>query len=170
MVGRKTLDWKLAGFLLYGILLCITPARANDINWGAASDAIGHIIMSVFIAYAVATFVVEGIILNMLLKQGWGRSFALATFANLVSAGIGLMWFHAQGGEPGGWKQAFVMGSYDRLALLFVRSYLITVAEETVVIGLALANIVQFRKVFKAVVVMNLVSYVLTAFLMAVLL
>jgi len=169
MVGRKTLYWKSAGFLFYGILLCITPARANDINFGAGLTAWGEMMTSVIIAYAIATFVIEGIILQMLLQQGWGRSFALAAAANIVSAGIGLIWYVAQGGYPGGWKTAFAEGEHDRLALLFVRSYLITVAEETVVIGLALANLVQFRKVFKAVVITNLVSYVLTAFLMAVL-
>ncbi|MCX6377523.1 MAG: hypothetical protein NTU88_16060 [Armatimonadetes bacterium] len=125
---------------------------------------------SVFIAYAISTFIIEGIILQMLLQRGWGRSFALATVANIVSATIGLMWYLAQGVSPGGWKEALAMGSHDRLALLFARSYLITVAEETVVIGLMLGKSVQFKTTFKAVVITNLISYVLTAFLMAVLL
>lgn len=169
MVGRKTLDWKLAGFLFCGTLLCITPARANDINFGAGLTAWGEVMTSVIIAYAVSTFIIEGILLNMLLKQGWGRSFALATVANIVSATIGLMWYVAQGGFPGGWKEAFAMGSHNRLALLFVRSYLITVAEETVVVGLMLGKSVQFKTTFKAVAITNLISYVLTAFLIAIL-
>lgn len=167
MAGRKKFDWKSGSFLLFGILPS-APACANDGWWFAGGlSAAGEAILAVVAASVIATFIIEGIILQMLLKQGWGRSFGFAIVANIVSAGIGLMWYVAQGGYPGGWKTAFAMREYDRVAFLFLRSYLITVAEETVVIGLTLGKSLPFKTTFKAVAIMNLISYALTFILIA---
>jgi hypothetical protein len=62
-----------------------------------------------------------------------------------------------------------IHGEFGTVALLLARSFVITVAEETVVVVLLLRKQRDFPTVFKAVAAMNVVSYallgVITAFI-----
>ena len=112
----------------------------------------------------VTTCLVEARILSFFLKIGYLRCLGYATVANSVSMAIGLVWLHSSGGE--GWKTALVTGQTDVLLVLLVRSFLVTLAEETVVILSIVHESAGVGLVFKAVAAANVVSYAMSAVFM----
>ncbi len=149
-----------AGALL---LLLPTAALADDMimgNLGGALLLMGAAAVAAGIGLGALTVVVcllEAWVMDRFLRLGFRRCFWLAVAANLVSMLLGLVWYHA-GGQVG-WKTALVHGEFGAVAWLLLRSFVITVAEETVVIMFVLRRQRDFETAFKAVAWANAASY-----------
>ena len=164
---KPTRVFRVRLFLACAALLVLLPAaaRGDDMimgNFGGILLVFGLAVVTAVAAVAAfmaAACLVEGYVMNLFLKLGYRRCFWYAVVANLVSMGLGLIWYYA-GGEVG-WKTALVHGEFGRVALLMARSFVITLAEETVVVALLVRKQRDFGTVFKAVVAMNAVSYAL---------
>jgi hypothetical protein len=149
------------------------PARADDMiagNLGAMFVFLGAtavVTVSALLAFAGATCFLEAYIMNLFLKLGYRECFWCAVVANLTSMGLGLIWYFA-GGQMG-WKTALIHGETGRVMFLLARSFVITVAEETVVVALLVRKERDLLITLKAVVAMNAVSYALLAALTALL-
>ncbi len=109
----------------------------------------------------------EGYVMDRVLHLGYRRCFWYAVAANVVSTVLGTVWYFA-GGETG-WKTALAQGEFDRVRVLFARSFVITLAEETVVVALLARKQRGAGDVFLAMVAANVASYVLLLLLIAVL-
>ena len=170
-MNRRLALTSLCGVSFALLVLTAGPARANDgwfLNPGAA-ERLGHLLTVVLIgwlaAYSPFTWLVEAAVLNAFLKRGYWNCFGYAAAANTVSTAVGAIWFWAATQEgtatAKGWKMAFVDATYAKVAILMVRSYIVTVAEETVVVALV-ARLKDIRISLKAVAAANAVSYALT--------
>jgi hypothetical protein len=160
---RQWLIWVGAAAGLF--VLAAAPARANDMSFEAIGLALGF--LAAFPIYSVATWLIEAGVLNAFFRVGYWECVWYAAAANVVSTGVGLLWLSASGGK--GWKMALASGQLDRLALLLVRSFLVTVAIETMVVMLMVRKWMDARTALKAVATANGVSYALTAGLLAML-
>ena len=118
----------------------------------------------VTVFYVWPVCLVEAGILKLFFKVGYVRCLWYAVVANLVSTGIGLLWMVYSNG--GGWKTAIFDHEMGRLTLLLVRSFLVTVAEETLVVLLLVGKLADVRTVLKAVTAANVVSYAASAALL----
>jgi hypothetical protein len=153
--------------------LAAVLARADDMiagNLGAMFVLLGAtavVTVSALLAFTGATCLLEAYIMNLFLKLGFRWCLWCAVIANLTSIGLGLIWYFA-GGQVG-WKTALIHGETGRVMLLLARSFVITIAEETVVVALMLRKQRDFPTALKAVVAMNAVSYALVAALTALL-
>jgi len=157
--------------LLSAALLAVTPASADDMFMASGvSEAMG---LAFFIWIGVTLFI-EAWILNAFLKLGYPepgippsyglgypRALAYSILANLASALLSLLW--AGMFREGGWKIALLSHEWGTLARLLVRSYVVTVAEEGMVVALLMRNRRSIGTVFTAVAVANLASYALIA-------
>jgi len=163
--GGLSRPFRVRLLLAFAALLVLLPAaaHADDMIMGnlggmlvlfglAAVAAVAAVV-----GFTAAACFVEGYIMNLFLKLGYRRCFWYAVAANLVSMGLGLIWYYA-GGRVG-WKTALIHGEFGRVALLLARSFVITVAEETMVVVLLVRKQRDFGTVFKAVAAMNAVSY-----------
>jgi hypothetical protein len=157
--------------LLLATLLAASPALADDMFLASgALEAIGWM----FIIWIGATLFVEAWILNAFLKLGYPepgtprpfghgylRALGYSVLANLASALLSLLW--AGLFQEGGWKMALLSREWGILWRLLIRSYVVTTAEEGMVVALLVRNRRSIGTVFTAVAVANLVSYVLIA-------
>jgi hypothetical protein len=173
--GGLRRPFRLRVFLASAVLLVLLPAaaRADDMiagNLGGLLVLFGvAIVVSVgaVVGFTAVTCFLEGYIMNLFLKLGYRRCFWYAVVANLVSMGLGLIWYYA-GGQTG-WKTALRHGEFGAVALLLARSFIITIAEETVVVVLLLRKQRDFETAFKAVAAMNAASYALLGVITALL-
>jgi len=148
--------------LLSAALLAVTPASADDMFMASGVlEAMGL----AFIIWIAATLFIEAWILNAFLKLGYRRALAYSILANLASALLSLLW--AGMFREGGWKIALLSHEWGALARLFVRSYVVTVAEEGMAVALLMRNRRSIGTVFAAVAVANLASYALIAVMYA---
>jgi len=164
---RQSLVFYLVGGGAALLVLVAAAARANDISWAAANSAFSYAVFAFLAAYSPAVWLVEAAILNVFLKRGYWRCLGYAAVANIVSTGIALLWYSNWGqgnwGQQTGWKTSWLSGPPARTVLLFVRSYLVTVAEESVVVLLMLGKLGNVKTALKSVAAANAVSYALTA-------
>jgi hypothetical protein len=144
--------------LPFAVLLAASPASADDMFMASgALQAMGL----AFIIWIGATLFIEAWILNAFLKLGYRRALAYSILANLASALLSLLW--AGMFQEGGWKIALLSHHWGILARLLVRSYVVTTAEEGMVVALLMRNRRSTGTVFAAVGVANLASYALIA-------
>jgi len=134
-------------------------ARADGIVSGLWSINLIPIFVAAIAAYGPGVWLVEAYVLQRFLGLRYWRCFLYATVANIVSTGIGMLWLFA-GSEGYGWKTAWFRDDVDHLAALFVRSFLVSVAEETVVVALFLVGRAGFVRVMWAVAAANGVTYI----------
>ena len=156
------------------ILAALPTGRllANDCmgpNFGALRLRLSFMdllpIYLLWLLYAGAVCLVEAGILEFFFQIGYVRCLRYAALANFVSVAIGVLWM-AYGNEGGGWKAAILERETGRLAVLLARSFLVTVAEETVVILLLARKSAGVGLALKAVAAANVVSYALSAAIM----
>ena len=156
-------SWLIVLALLAAVLLAAAPALADDMflasGFGDAFVALAVIGLLIFIGWIVATIFVEALILNVFLKLGYLRCLGYSFLANAVSALLGLLW--AGLFQEGGWKLALLSGAWGPFARLLIRSYVVTTAEEGMVVALLVRNRRSIGTVFTAVSIANLVSYAL---------
>ena len=156
---RPALRLLLSGIaLLFVALLAVSPASADDMMMASGVlEAMGW----AFIIWIGATLFIEAWILNAFLKLGYRRALAYSVLANLASALLSLLW--AGMFREGGWKIALLSHEWGTLARLLVRSYVVTVAEEGMVVALLMRNRRSIGTVLAAVALANLASYALIA-------
>ena len=154
-----------ASFALF--ITAAGSARAND-PWFFRPGAVERmfvVMVGLLAAYSPLTWLVEAAVLNAFLEWDYWDCFRLAAAANIVSTVVGLIWFTGATQDGGavakGWKTAFVDAASGQVAILMLRSYIVTVAEETVVVALV-ARLRDIRTALKAVAAANAVSYALT--------
>jgi len=154
----------ILGFVAFLVLLP-TAAFADDMimgNLGGALLLMGAAALAAAAGvggFTVAVCLLEASLMDRFLKLGYRRCFGYAVVANLVSMGLGLIWYEA-GGRVG-WKTALIQGEFGMVAWLLLRSFIITLAEETVVVMLLLRKQRDFETTFKAVLAANAGSYAL---------
>jgi len=162
-----------AAFAAVG-LAASAPAFANDFNMNlwSPTDMLWEALLKVVFP-SIVLLVIEAAILKRLLGLVWKRALWCAVVANVVSLAVGALWYVVL--KQPGWKTVLVQREWEPikhwgvLGMLFVRSYVITVAEESVVVALLLGKGTDFARTAKAVALANAVSYVLcAAFLLAV--
>lgn len=142
-----------AGGAIAALLLTTAPASANDMG-----GAVGLFFsLAAFFVYSVLTWPIEGAILSRFLKVGFWRCLGCAIVANVVSTGLGLVWMEIWG--RGGWKVALWNHDYDAFALLLVRSFLITLVEEGIILSLLLRKRRDTRMILKAATWANAITY-----------
>ena len=144
------------------------PALANDFNVAAFGKGLALMMAYspvTWIVYAVFVSLIEALVLRLVLKIGYRWSLLYAVAANAVSTVIGALWYMA--GEGMGWKTAWMMERWQIVVPLLLRSYLVTVAEESVVIALILRKRFDIAAILKVVAAANAVSYALTVGFMA---
>ena len=144
------------------LVLAAAAARANDISWNYFNPLAIYAVFALYVAYSPAVWLIEAAILNVFLKRGYWRCLGYAAVANIVSTGIALLWY-GHWGQNTGWKTSWLEGPPGRVVPLFVRSYLVTVAEESVVVLLMLGKLGNVKTALKSVAAANAVSYALTA-------
>jgi hypothetical protein len=155
------------------LLLLPAAAFADDMIMGNLGGALLLMGVAALVAaagvagFTAAVCFLEASLMDRFLKLGYRRCFWYAVVANLVSMGLGLIWYHAGGGV--GWKTALIHGEFGIVAWLLLRSFIITLAEETVVVMLLLRKQRDFETALKAVLAANAGSYamlgVITAFI-----
>jgi len=146
----------------------IAPACANDITPEAIGK--GLAMMAAYnpiswIVYTVFVTLIEAVAVSLILRIRYSQSLTYLLLANGVSAALAALMYFAGGGE--GWKTAIVLEHWGSVTALFIRSYLVTVAEETVVLAWILGKRYTFTKVITAVAVGNASSYLITGVFMA---
>ena len=144
----------------------VSPAHADPLGGMWAGDAMGSGLLfaalgalAVFLACVAVVLLVEAKILNLFLKTGFWRCLGYSTPANVASGVVGWLWRMAAG--TGGWKLAVVHHEWNTLAVLFVRSYLVAVAVEGLIVVLMVGKRADAKTVIKAVAWANAASYVL---------
>jgi len=142
-----------------------SPAHADPIGGmmaglGAALFFGALAVLAVFLAYVAVVLLVEAKILNLFLKVGFRRCLGYSTLANVASGVVGWLWSAAA--RTGGWKLAIVHHQWNTLGVLFVRSYLVAVAVEGLIVLLMVGKRADARTVIKAVAWANAASYVLS--------
>jgi len=116
--------------------------------------------LAVFVAYVAFVLLIEAKILNLFLKAGFRRCLGYSTLANVYSGVVGWLW--AVAAQTDGWKAAVLAHEWNRLGVLFVRSYLVAVAVEGLIVLLMAGKRADAKTVLKAVAWANAASYVLT--------
>lgn len=156
---------RLRPFLGFVALLILLPtaAFADDMIMGNLGGALllmgaGALVASAGVAaFTGVVCLLEAALMDRFLKLGYRRCFWYAVVANLVSMGLGMIWYQA-GGRVG-WKTALIQGEFGMVTWLLFRSFIITVAEETVVVMLVLRKQRDFETTIKAVLAANAASY-----------
>jgi hypothetical protein len=149
-------------------LLVLAPAavHADDIvvSFDIPLEIEIVLLLIVLTPATIALAAVEAIVLNYYLALGYRRSLKYAFVANAVSIALGFAWRAILGEE--GWKMSIQTGQVDRIAVLFARSFFITLIEEGLVVALLAGMTVNRKATLMAVFLANLVSYVLLAALL----
>ena len=138
--------WGMIGpvALMGALWLCaaVAPATADDMWWGSGNFDWTRLLLGavmgvvVFGLYVLITLGVEAWLLGVFLNIGFWRGLAYSGLANLVSAGVGVLWWVL--GSQMGWKTALLEHNYRLFGFHFLRSYLVTVVVESLVIFLLL--------------------------------
>jgi hypothetical protein len=136
------------------------PAFADD-QLGAQMWTLALGLVFVVIPFSIATWFIEAAVLNYILELGYWRCFVYSLLANLATFFLGLIWAKALG--EGGWKGAFMLGQLGRLALLFLRSFVVTVAEEGCIIVLLVGKQRDAKATLGAVLAANALTYAIGA-------
>jgi len=146
------------------VLLAVRPAYSDNVVSGivAAFEHVANIYLTLLVFNVVSWFIEAGI-LRYYLRLGYWKLFGLSALVNVVSTALGLEFWPLVFGQEG-WKTAIALGLLDKLAALFLRSFVITIAEEALILVLALRR--RVRAIVIAVVVANLLTYVLAAIIM----
>jgi len=145
--------------LLLTTLLAGSAAVADDMFLASgAFESLGRWAF-LFVVWIVITPFLEALILTAFLKLGYPKALGYAILANLVSVLLSLLW--AGLFQEGGWKTALVDRNWAVLPRLLVRSYIVTAAEEGIVVALLVRNTRSIGTVFTSVLVANLASYVM---------
>jgi hypothetical protein len=147
------------------LVFAAAPALADPFS--AEMMVTGLIALIVVIPFSIATWFIEAAVLNYILKLDYSLAFTYSLVANLVSFFLGLIWASVLG--ESGWKAAFMFGQLDRMALLFLRSFVVTVAEEGLIILLLVGKGRDNKTTLGAVLAANAVSYAIGAPVMYVL-
>jgi len=152
------------------LLLAASAAQADDLFTPAAlGKGLTLMLASSPLAWAIYTAVIcliESVVLKVFLRAGYLRCLGYAVVANAVSAAISAMWYFTGGNL--GWKTAWILERWASVAVLLIRSYLVTVAVEALVVSLMVRGRRSSAITLAAVAVANVVTYGLTAVLMAV--
>jgi len=163
--GRR-LAWAAAAAGLLSAA-AISAARADPLGGMWAGEAFGRAMLpiaiaalAVFVAYVAFVLLIEAKILNLFLKAGFRRCLGYSTLANVYSGVVGWLW--AVAAQTDGWKAAVLAHEWNRLGVLFVRSYLVAVAVEGLIVLLMAGKRADAKTVLKAVAWANAASYVLT--------
>ena len=142
-------------FVLSAIIAA--PAFADEIiSFQAWKLGIG--LMVAFPFYFITVCLIEACVLVFFLDDDFHTCFWYCVAANAVSTIMGFVWDCVFG--TGGWKIAMASRKAEFPVLLFTRSYVLTVAEETLIIGLVTRYQRSWRNLLKAVATMNVMSYI----------
>ena len=133
-----------------------TPAFADEII-SLQAWALGIGFTLAFPFYFITVCLIEAAVLVFFLDNDFHTCFWYCLAANAVSTIMGFVWVWVFG--AGGWKIAMASGKAEFPVLLFARSYVLTVAEETLIIGLVTGYQRSWRHLLKAVATMNGISY-----------
>jgi hypothetical protein len=146
------------------MVLAVAPAYADNVVAGlaAAFEHVANIYLTLAVFNVVSWFI-EAWILNRYLRLGYWKLFGLSALVNIVSTALGLRFWPSVFGREG-WKTAIVFGDWRMLGALFLRSFVLTVAEEGLILMAILRR--RVRAIVIGVVVANLVTYVLAAIIM----
>ncbi len=149
------------------MLVAAAPASANDMGgpaaWGLA--ILWFVIFPVMLPlYVLFVCAIEAAVLSAVLRSRYWSCFKWLLAANVVSTVLGVVWFFVLG--EGGWKMALTAGNMRLFCGLIARSFVVTVAEETLVVALIVRQRFAIGQVLKAVAAANAVSCVLTALLL----
>jgi hypothetical protein len=164
---RKLLP--LGGVAAAGIMLAAASARADDMWMSSGLDMslalfkLGIAIV-VLAAYILITIGVEAWLFSLVLELRFWRAFGYAVLVNMVSGGVGALWW-ALGGQVG-WKTAVLEQKWLLAGMHIVRSFLVTLAIEAFILVPALHGRADTRKTLKAAVWANAASYVLIFFVL----
>jgi len=148
-------------------LVAAASASANDMGgpaaWGLA--ILWFMIFPIVLpGYTIVISFIEAAVLSAVLKSRYWSCFKWVLAANVVSTVLGVMWFFVLG--EGGWKMALTAGNMRLFWGLIARSFVVTVAEETLVVALIVRQRFGIGQVLKALAAANVVTYVLTALLL----
>ncbi len=161
--GARPRRWSTALVAML-LVLAVAPAYADNVVSGlaVAFEHVANIYLTLLVFNVVSWFI-EAWILNRYLRLGYWKLFGLSALVNIVSTALGLrLWPSVLGRE--GWKTAMVFGDLRMLGVLFLRSFVLTVAEEGLILMAILRR--RVRAIVIGVVVANLVTYVLAAIIM----
>jgi hypothetical protein len=122
------------------------------------------IAIGVIVAYVLLTVVLEAWVLSWVLRCGFWAGLAYSMLANFASGGVGAVWW-LLGGQVG-WKTAVIQHHWALAAAHVVRSFLVTLAIESLVLIGVLRREPDTKRVLKAVALANAVSYVLVFMLL----
>jgi hypothetical protein len=137
------------------LVLLAVPAFAD----GVAAEF--DIYATVVIPFIIATWFIEAAVLNYILKLGYRRCFSYSLIANLASFFLGLIWVGVLG--EAGWKEALIHGEVGRARLLLLRSFVVTVAEEGLIILLLVGKQRDNKATLAAVPAANALTYAIGA-------
>lgn len=157
------------------VSLIVGPAHADAIAAGLAAGFAEGVALFFLVVlgpilipfYAAVIAFIEAYGLNVVLNLGYRRCFKYAFLANIVSTSVGFLWYTAvwlAGGEATGWKtsiRAYWAGDagVGVFILLFVRSLVVSVAAETLVLFLGLRRERATWSIFTAASFANALSY-----------
>ena len=144
----------------------VSPAGADPLGGMWTGEAFGRALLiiavaalAVFLVYVALVLLIEAKILNLCLKAGFRRCLGYATLANVISGAVGWLW--AVAAQTRGWKAAVMGHEWNELGVLFVRSYLVALAVEGLIVLLMVGKQADAKTVLKAVAWANAASYVL---------
>ena len=149
--------------LLPAAVLLSTATTAHSCplgdDWGMfmVLMAIG---LFVYPVYVLVMWLIEAAVLRRALQVGFWRALWFSFAANAASIAVGLEWSDRTGQR--GWKATLLTGQWDRVGLLFFRSFVVTVAVQTVVVLLLMGRRADVRFGFRAVLLANVATYAAT--------
>lgn len=158
--------WPDCVWLTILLVVATAPAWGNPIN--IDMGALFLVLLPIFAvlavlwfgSYLVVTLGTEAAIIGWLLGLDRASTIRNVLLMNLVSAGLGVVLFTT--GSGAGWKSAFMMGKWDMVALLWVRSLALGIAVESGVLMLLLRKQAKPGSVMTATALANVASYLVT--------
>jgi hypothetical protein len=171
---RRTHLW-LVGVVVAATMVMGGAAWADDGPFFTTTGTIvllglGLLFLLVFaVVYCGGVIAVEAWVLNRFLQVGYKKTLGYSALINLASWGVSLGWealARVLGGASGGWKTALARGEFSGLAFLFVRSLVVAIVIEGVVLLLMLGRKFEAKKIIGAVAAANGASYVVNLLVM----
>ena len=148
--------WKQLACAFVLSTIIATPAFADEIiSFQAWKLGIGFTLAFPF--YFIIVCLIEACVLVFCLDEDFLTCFWYCLAANAVSTIMGFVWEEVFGTV--GWKTAMASHRAEFPVLLFARSYVLTVAEETLVVGLMSGRQRSWLHLLRAVATMNGLSY-----------
>lgn len=154
-------------------LLVPAAAHADPISFDVGRAIIlvfaFAIVFAVILAfvYTGLVVVVETLIVRYVLKMSLWEALGWMLIVNIVSFGLGGVLHLA--GEGGGWKTAWTTAQWGSVALLWIRSLVISFVVESGLLAFMLRGRRQIREIMQATALANFASYVLALWFMAML-